>query len=65
MIDFIIARIKEKGTRSVIIGAVVFLAARLGLELDPASQVHLDGLIVAVTAFAVSFLKEKTDVDAK
>lgn len=56
-------RLSEKGTRSVVIGAIVFVAARLGLELDAETQIQIDGLIVAITAFVVSVLKEKTVED--
>ena len=60
ILKFLKDRVSEKGTRSVIIGVVVFAAARFGLELDLETQTALDGLIVAVTAVVVSALKEKS-----
>lgn len=53
-------RLSEKGTRSVVIGGIVFLLARVGVDLDVESQSLLDTVIVGVTAFFVSVFKEKT-----
>ena len=60
---WILDRLKEKGTQSVIVGAIVYAAAYFGLDLTIESQLALAGVVATVVGLVVSFFKEKTVED--
>jgi len=53
-------RANEKGTRSVLVGGLVWVAGTIGLDLGPDAQSLWDGLVASVTAIFVAAFKEKT-----
>ena len=58
--DWLIKRLKEKGTQSVLVGAIVYALAYFGLDLSVDQQLQLAAVVSTVVGLAVSFFAEKT-----
>lgn len=57
---WILERLSEKGTLTVIVGVVVSVLTLLGLEVDADTQLKVQTAIAGVTGLLVAIFKEKT-----
>ena len=60
MVNWILSRLKEKGTVTVVVGLLASVGSLFGLDLDAEAQLKLQSAIAGITGFLVVIFKEKT-----